>query len=66
MGGTKEATIKLEGAEAVGVCDIYGGPLGLFRGMECVGTLELDQERAHTGSREGGAAINLNRSDSKK
>ena len=44
MGGTKEATIKLEGAEADGVCDIYGGPLGLFRGMECVGTLELDQE----------------------
>ena len=49
MGDTNEANIKLEGAEAEGVREIYGGPLGFIQGVKCVGTLELDQEWVHAG-----------------
>ena len=66
MGGTKEATIKLDGAEGESVCEVYGGKVRRIQGVECVGTWELYRDQSHSRSREGGYTRNLNESGSNK
>ena len=62
MGGTTYYTIKLEGYDGEGVCAVYGGLVGCIQGVECIGAWENERDQAHTVSREGGDARNLNRS----
>ena len=47
MGGTKEATIHLEGTEGEVDCKVCGVPVVCIQEVGCVGTLELDKDQAH-------------------